>query len=369
VKRKRLCAFAGFRFRGLAAAEIQLGVQAMNVHTKLPIVVAVLALLLCSDELASAQQRRKILVAYVAPGITQTIPWVTKEAGIFPKHGIDAEVILLTGSPRLVQTLLAGDVDYALGGVSSVLRARFHGADPVILATTTNYSGQRVLLRPESPLQRLQDLKGKIVGVTQYGSQGDTFFRDALKKNGLRPDADVTIIQMGGIPQVGAALLAGKIDAGVVGESGLLLVQQGRAKPLPGGGAKDLKVPGSGATLNATRRYVARDREGVMRFLRAYIEGIHYFRTNREGSIRALQKFFRGATAEQVAFLYDDQREVFEPLPIPSDEAIQGELDRETDPKAKSFKPADFMDLSFLREIEKSGFVTELYGKGSKPSR
>ena len=163
----------------------------MKVRSSFLTVVAVLTLLLCSYDLASAQQRRKILVAYVAPGITQTIPWVTKEAGIFAKHGIDAEVILLTGSPRLVQTLLAGDVDYALGGVSSVLRARFHGADPVILATTTNYSGQRVLLRPESPLQRLQDLKGKTVGVTQYGSQGDTFFRDALKKNGLKPDADV----------------------------------------------------------------------------------------------------------------------------------------------------------------------------------
>ena len=341
----------------------------MRVYGKLLIVVTVLMLLLGGYDPAAAQQRRKILVAYVAPGITQTIPWVTKEAGIFPKHGIDAEVILLTGSPRLIQTLLAGDVDYALGGVSSVLRARFHGADPVILATSTNYSGQRVLLRPESPLQRLQDLKGKTVGVTQYGSQGDTFFRDALKKNGLKPDADVTIIQMGGIPQVGSALLAGKIDAGIVGESGLLLVQQGRAKPLPGGSAKDLKVPGSGATINATRRYVARDREGVTRFLRAYIEGIHYFRTNREGSIRALQKFFRGATAEQTAFLYDNQREVFEPLPLPTDEAIQGELDRETDPKAKSFKPVDFMDLSFLREIEKSGFLTELYGKGSNPSR
>jgi ABC-type nitrate/sulfonate/bicarbonate transport system substrate-binding protein len=115
------------------------------------IVVAVLVLLFCSYDLVLAQQRWKILVAYVAPGITQTIPWVTKEAGVFAKHGIDAEVILLTGSPRLVQTLLAGDVDYALGGVSSVLRARFHGADPVILATTTNYSGQRVLLRLSLP--------------------------------------------------------------------------------------------------------------------------------------------------------------------------------------------------------------------------
>jgi NitT/TauT family transport system substrate-binding protein len=333
------------------------------------IIIMVLGLFAFNYDLASAQQRRKVLVAYVAPGITQTVPWVTKEAGIFAKHGIDADVLLLTGSPRLVQTLLAGDIDYSLGGVSSVLRARIRGADPVILATTANFSSQQVLVRPESPLQRLQDLKGKIVGVTQYGSQGDTFVRDALKKIGLRPDADVTLIQMGGIPQVGSALLAGKIDAGVTGESGLLLVQQGRAKQLPGGSAKELKIPGSGATLNATRRHIARDRDGVMSFLRAYVEGVHYFKTNREGSLRALQKFFRGATAEQVAFLYDNQREVFDPLPIPSDEAIQGELDRETDPKAKTFKPADFWDLSFLREIEKSGFLAELYGKGSNPTR
>jgi NitT/TauT family transport system substrate-binding protein len=314
-----------------------------------------------------AQGRRKVLVAYVAPGITQVIPWVAKEAGLFSKHGIDADVILLTGSPRLMQTLLAGDVDYALGGTSSVLRARFRGGDPVIVAGTTNFSGQRVLVRPDSPLQRLQELKGKTVGVTQYGSQGDTFLRDALKKIGLKPDADVSILQMGGTPQVASALVAGKVDAAVSGESSLLLIHQGRAKMLPGGSAKELKIAGVGATLNVTRRFLARDRDGITRFLRAYVEGVHYFRTNREGSIRSLQKFFRGATLEQTAFMYDDQREVIDPLPIPSDEALQGELDRETDPKAKTFKPADFIDMSILREIEKSGFLAELY-KGSSSS-
>jgi ABC-type nitrate/sulfonate/bicarbonate transport system substrate-binding protein len=341
----------------------------MNTCKRFVIIIVFSALFLCGYDLASAQQRRKILVAYVAPGITQAIPWITKESGLFAKRGIDAEVILLTGSPRIIQTLIAGDIDYALGGTSSVLRARMRGADPIILATTQNYSSQQVLLRPDSALQRLQDLKGKTVGVTQYGSQGDTFLRDALKRTGLKPDADVNILQMGGIPQVGSALLAGKIDAGVTGESGLLLIHQGRAKPLPGGSAKELKLPGSGAALSATQRHISRDREGVMRFLRAYVEGVHYFKTNREGSLRALQKYFRGATADQVAFLYDYQRDITDALPVPTDESIQGELDRETDPKAKAFKPADFMDLSFLREIEKSGFLTELYGKGSNPSR
>jgi hypothetical protein len=85
--------------------------------------------------------------------------------------------------------------------------------------------------------------------------------------------------------------------------------------------------------------------------------------------VRALQKFFRGATAEQIGFVYDDQHEVIEPLPIPTDDSIQGELDRESDPKVKSFKPADFMDMSLLREIERGGFVAELYGKQISPRR
>ena len=159
----------------------------MKPHKYFLVTVTLLATTIICDDFALGQARRKVLAAYVAPGITQAIPSITKEAGIFAKHGIDAEVILLTGSPRLLQTLIAGDIDYALGGTSSVLRARIRGADPVIVAGTTNFTGQRVLLRPDSPLQRMQDLKGKTVGVTQYGSQGDTFLRDALRKIGLKP--------------------------------------------------------------------------------------------------------------------------------------------------------------------------------------
>jgi len=156
--------------------------------------------------------------------------------------------MLMSFSPRLVQTLVAGDVDYAIVGVTSVLRARMRGADTAILATGSNYSSQRVLVRPQSPLHRLEDLKEKIVGVTQ-------------------------------------------------------------------------------------------------------------------GSVRALQKYMRGATPEQIAVLYEEQRDLTQPLPLPIAEAIQAVLDRESDPKARNFKPADFVDLSFLREIERSGLIENLYRK------
>jgi len=331
---------------------------------KLAIIFTTMAAALAISS-GDATAGRKVTATFVAPTLSQTIPWIAKEAGIFAKHGIDADVILLTGSPRAVQTLLAGDIEYTIAGGQSAIRARMHGADPVILASSANFSSQRVLLRPESTLQRLQDLKGKTVGVTQYGSGGDSFLRAALRKISLRPDTDVTILQMGGTPQVASSLIAGKVDAGVSGESSVLLIHQGKMKQLPGASAKEMKILASGAPLITTRRYISRERRSVMQFMRAYVEGVYYFKTNKEGSVRALQKLLRGATSPEIAILYDDHRDVIDPLPVPSDETLQADLDRETDPKAKSMKLADLVDLSFLREIEKSGFLAELYGKGA----
>jgi NitT/TauT family transport system substrate-binding protein len=135
---------------------------------KLAIILTTMAAVFAISR-GDATAQRKITATFVAPNLSQTIPWIAKEAGIFAKHGIDADVILLTGSPRAVQTLLAGDIEYTIAGGQSAIRARMHGADPVMLATSANFSSQRVLLRPESTLQRLHDLKGKTVGVTQYG--------------------------------------------------------------------------------------------------------------------------------------------------------------------------------------------------------
>jgi ABC-type nitrate/sulfonate/bicarbonate transport system substrate-binding protein len=148
--------------------------------SKLAIVFATMAATFAISS-GDATAQRKITATFVAPNLSQTIPWIAKEAGILAKSGIDADVILLTGSPRAVQTLLAGDIEYTIAGGQSAIRARMYGADPVMLATSANFSSQRVLLRPESTLQRLQDLKGKTVGVTQYGSGGDTFLRAAAQ--------------------------------------------------------------------------------------------------------------------------------------------------------------------------------------------
>ena len=301
----------------------------------------------------------KIRVAFVSPGPALSAPSIAKETGAFAKHGLDADVILLTGSPRLVQSLIAGDVHYAFVGAAAVMRARMRGAEVVILAAATNVSSQKLLVNPKSGIRRLEDLKGRVIGVSQYGSEADGFARIALNKAGLKPEKDVAILQLGGHPQVAAALVAGKLDAGVLGGLALVTAQKSGAVLLTS--AIKLETVSLGPVLAVTRQYAQQNRDTVMRFVRAFVEAIQYFRTNPQGTIAILQKTMGGIGPEPARYLYDEYVELFEELPVPQEKGLQALLDQDSDPKTKSFKPADFVDLSFLRQIDHAGVVEKIY--------
>src|SRR3990172_5156648 len=303
----------------------------------------------------------KIRVAFVSPVPGFAPAWIAKETGLFAKHGFDADIILLTGSPRLVQSLIAGDVDYAIVGATAAVRARMRGAEVTILAATTNVSSQKLLVGQKSGIRRLDDLKGRVIGVSQYGSEADAFARVVVNKAGFRPDKDVAILQFGGHPQVAAALVAGKIEAGVIGGLAFLTTQKSGAVILAT--AVDLQTVSLGPAVAVTGRSIQRSRDSVMRFMRAFVEAFQYLRTNREGTIPIVQKYMGGIGVEQARFLYDDYLPLFEELPVPKEKGLQAAVDLETDPKAKNFKPADFVDLSFLKEIDRSGQVERIYKK------
>jgi len=122
-----------------------------------------------------------------------------------------------------------------------------------------------------------------------------------------------------------------------------------------------MKILALAGTLATTRRKIARDRQEVANFMRAFVEAIHFFKTNREASIRIMQKFMAGLPIEIVSPLYNETKDRLPALPMPMKEAIQSVLDRETDPKARALQPADIADFSFLQDLEKSGFLRELY--------
>lgn len=303
----------------------------------------------------------KLRVAYVSPSITQSLPWIARETGILAKYDLAAEVVLITGSPRLVQSLIAGDVDVVFAGVTALIRARARGADVAILGAPANVSSQKLMVGRSSKMRRLEDLKGAVIGVSQYGSEADTFARNALGSAGLRPDKDVTILQLGGHPQVAAALAAGKLEVGVLGGLATLTAERSGARLLTS--AAELKILSPSGTFATTRTLIQRRRSVVDRLMRSFVEAIHLLKTNRSAAIALLQRYLGGLSVEEATYLYQEQVDLLEPLPVPNEKAIQAVLEREADPKIKSSALTEYVDVSFFREIEKGGLIEKLYRK------
>ena len=202
-----------------------------------------------------------------------------------------------------------------------------------------------------SKIRRLEEIKGATIGVSQYGSEADTFARNALVKVGLRPDKDVTILQLGGHPQVAAALAAGKLEAGILGGLATLTAERSGARFITS--AADLKILSPSGTFATTRGYIQRKRSVVERLTRSFVDAIHYLKTNRNGSVALVQKYLGGLNAEEAGYLYDEQVELLERLPGPNEKSLAAVLEREPDPKVKSFAIADFIDGSFFSRDRK----------------
>jgi NitT/TauT family transport system substrate-binding protein len=287
-----------------------------------------------------------------------TIPWIAKETGIYEKYGFDVTLQLVGGTPRLVQSLIAGDYDYAIVGGSAVMQARMQDGDTVILVSSGSYFPFKIMASPQAGIHSIAELRGKTVGVSQIGSTSHTFLRVLLGQAGVPLD-QVTILQAGSNPQAATAMLTGNIDAAAV--TGVLVPTAQRAGAVMLADGKVLRIPEPNSVLASTRRRIDRDRGATLRFLQAYVEGVHFFKTRRDETIRIMQQYMGGETDADIATLYDSVRDLYQPLPLPSEEGIQAVLDRETDLDVRGFKPSDFLDTSFLRALDDSGFVSGLY--------
>ena len=316
------------------------------------------SILLVSLLTVAPLRAEKLVLAHVAINPAQGMLLLAKDSGMLAKYGFTAEVVLIPGTPRTIQALLAGDLDYVAAGAPASLRARAQGADVVVLSTLTNFSSQRVFVRPDSTLTSFKDLKGKIIGVTQYGSGGDTFLRGALRKSGIK-ESEVTILQMGGTPGVAQGLESGRIEVGVLGDSGMLLVFRGRAKPLKGASAREMGFRGVDAPITTTERKIKANRAAVVRFMQAYLEAVHYFQTNKAGTARILQKYMRGVSEEDITLWCDELRPILKPVPYADEDALRAELEMMGGQNQQI--PAGYINNSILDEIKKSGFIDKLY--------
>src|SRR4030095_10971042 len=312
----------------------------------------------------AAESLQKLRVAYAAITAAFAIPWVAKEAGIFQRHGLDVELVYIASGSRAVQTLVGGSVDVAAFGGPAGIDAQLAGADTVYVGIPVNRVIVFTVAAPQ--IQRVEELRGKMIGVTRIGTVTDFFTRLYLRQNGLVPDRDVMIRQTGGLPETLAALKAGQVHAVTFGFPAVLHARAAGFRVLVDYNTAGYRYPLS--TVIVTQKLLRTQESAVRRFLEAHIEAVHRFKTDANFAMNVIGKY---TNTTDRAMLEETQRvyaDAFERVPYPNIEDMKLGITQvaETNPRAKGADPKDFVDPRLLREIEASGFVKKLYGEQGK---
>lgn len=307
-------------------------------------------------------QAATLKVGYPTTVGSMAVLWVTKEARLFEKHGLEVELIYIGGSSKVVQAMLAREIPIAEIAIPAVIQANLAGADLVMLAGPNHKPGQKVMVKPE--IKTPEQLKGKRIGITRFGTSDDFLLRYVLGQWGIQPDREVAIIQMGGSQEILAGLASKSVDGGLL-SSPLHL----RAAKLGFSLLADLSAIGidyQGAGVVTRRSYVRDNPDVVRRYLRAYVEGLYRFKTDKKFSLQVIGKYSRIHEAEALEETYQHYAvKVMPKVPYPTTKGIQMVLDEigARNAKAKALSPASLIDVSYLKELEQSGFIKGLYGE------
>ena len=321
----------------------------------------ILAAFIVSVILSSRAVEAKSYIAYISDSTNSTvIYWIAKEAGIFKKHGLDLDTIFINGSVRGIQSLIAGDLGYSGAVGTAVINARLAGGDIAIIQSQMNTLPYFII--GNASIKSPEGLKGKSAAVHIPGTSADFAMRLALTKVGINYK-DIKAITVGGAPARLAAVTQGQTDFTVVtdgeriqGEKMGLRVIIDMAK---------LNVPFQFNCSVTTRRKIRENPDEVRRVVWTMAESIHFFKTRKEDSIKIMQKYTRGLSRDILEGAHTANSELLVDDTYPTLEGLKQTLDVQalTDPRAAKFKAEDMVELRFVDELRKSGFVEKLYGR------
>ncbi len=311
-----------------------------------------------------SQPSKKIAIAYSGISPSQAPAWAAYEQGFFKKNGLDVQLIFIESGSRTVQTLISGDVAAAQVAGTSVIQSSLQGSGIVMIGGFLNTMDYKLIVARD--ITRPDQLKGKTVAVSRVGSSSDFATRYALEKYGLIPDKDVSVLQIGSQPARFSALETGKIH-GVM----IAIPLTAKAKKMGFNTLADLQMLGleyQHTGLAVTRNLIKTQPDLVRNILRSFVEGIHYMKTHRKESLTILAKYLKTDDADALEEAYESIVQALIPeKPYPTLKGIDIIL-RELsikDPNARSAKPEQFVDLTFIKELDSSGFIDRLYKSGA----
>jgi NitT/TauT family transport system substrate-binding protein len=294
----------------------------------------------------------KVTFAYSSLGPMATGVWMAKDSGAFDKYGIQADVIFISSGPVVVQALIGGDLQGGSGATNAVINAILNGAPIIGVAATANRPYHRLFVQPE--INRLEDLKGKTLGVTRFGSITDNLTRILLRKSGL--EGAVNVRQMGGTIEVSAAF-QNRVIAGAV-TSDLRVSPPSQAKILTR--LIDLGIPYSMNMIAVSRDYLRRNPETVERMVRAYADGVAFMNRQKEQALKIIAKYSRLTDPKMIEDHYNDSVTYLDRVPKAEPEAVQTILEFMG---KKGIPLENFMDSTIIDRLSREGFFDKLYKK------
>jgi len=298
-------------------------------------------------------------VVYSNISVSSAPIWVTQQAGIYRKHRFDAKLSFARGT-LAAQAMLAGSFPVGFISPSNVVTTSLAGARMKIVGGMLDKMVYMVVSARN--VTSAAQLRGKRMGISTFGSSSETATRMAVKELGLDPDRDITLLQIGNSADRYAALASGRIE-GMLAEP----TDVARARKEGFNILIDLTTRGieyQGSAIVMTEGFLRDQRETGSRFLSATAEGVHYFKTHREESIKAAAAYLRSADVDAIAYSWQVHAErLIPPKLYPSVKGMQlviREVAQRT-PAAAAMTPEQLFDLSLLDEIDRSGFIDRLY--------
>jgi ABC-type nitrate/sulfonate/bicarbonate transport system substrate-binding protein len=298
---------------------------------------------------AAEAPKEKIVFGWAAVSPTMAGVWMAKEIGAFDKYGLNAELIYISSGAVVVQALVGGSVQAALGASNAVVAAILKGAPIIAVGSNTSRPGMVLWVQPE--IARPEQLQGKTLAITRYGSTSDFVTRLVLKKLAL--DGKVEIRQFGGVVEADVGFRAGQAQGRVSSQPPS---PQSRALV----DAAELGIPFSMNLLAVSTDFYKKSPSVVERILKAYVEGIAALRNRKQQALQVLGKYMgqRGGAPEMH---YDFVVKYLDPVPRVEPAAVDTILDMvgHSGPA-----PAKLFDNAIIDKLRAEGFVDKLYKSG-----
>ena len=320
---------------------------------------AVLIFLLTAAPASAQTQPVRLRSAYSTIGIGHSLVWVAKESGAFKENGIDLQLLFIGSSTTVTQAMLAGDVPIAVMAGGAAISSALSGSDLVMLASAKKDPSQAYLVVSKNITNAAQ-LRGKKLGVSRLGSASDFLLKYILKKLGLTP-ADVTIVQVGNSPVRMAALANGAIDGTAISYEEMTVAKRmGFAVLLD---VSALGIEGLTSDVVTTRRYARESRDVALRYIKGLARGLSVYLKNKKFTMDVIAKYTRSNDLEKIEAGYEHYTKILLKKPYPAIGGVQLALEEigERTPAAKSARPEQFVDNSFVKELDDSGYLDALY--------